>query len=96
MAERFYRRSKGFPFVDHLTAAQAAQVLAEAKATDYGAVEGDLETGFRYWVSWHETTGPITRARVFPVAPEQVPEAERLVLDAGRWVVGYGRDGDGA
>jgi hypothetical protein len=79
----FYRRSKGFPFIDYLTAREATKVLEDARADVHAEVEGDLEgeDGFTYWAGWHESCGGLIRARVRPVSREHVPadELERLL-----------------
>lgn len=77
MAE-FYRRSRGHPFIDYLTASQAAKVLEDAAADPRADVEGSLwdVDGFAYWAAWHESAGRMIRVRVRPVAREHVPRAE--------------------
>lgn len=88
MAAEYFRRSRGgWPWVDHLTRDQAVQVLDQAHRSGHGQVVGDLGVGFWYWSGWHETTGCFLRTHVYAVDPEQVPGDERLILDAGGWVL---------
>lgn len=90
----FYRRDKGFPFIDYLTAPQAAKVFEDAKADPHGDVEGDLEAedGFAYWAGWHESCGGLVRTRVRPVAREHVPAAELEQLLTAAEADGSGND----
>lgn len=78
----FYRRTRGHPFVDYLTAPQAAKVFEDAEADPHGDVEGSLwdPDGFAFWGAWHETTGGMVRVRVTPVEPADVPDAVRRHL----------------
>lgn len=89
MPAEYFRRSRGGqPYVDHLTREQAVQVLEWAIVAGHGEVVGDLGLGFTYWAGWHESTGCFHHTHVYAVEPEQVPEGERRVLDAGGWVLG--------
>lgn len=82
MAE-LYRRDRGHPFVDYLTASQAAKLLEDAKADPRADLSGCLEDpdGFAFWDGWHESTGPMVRVRVRPVAREYVPPGELARLE---------------
>lgn len=74
----YYQRSKGFPFIDYLSAPEAAKVFEDAEADPHGDLEGSLfdPDGFAYWAAWHESCGSMIRVRVRPVAKEHVPADE--------------------
>lgn len=68
MAELAYRRVRGFVWnTDDLTAARAAALLAEARATAHSGVRGDLDVGFDYWSGYDESAGPLVHVRVQPL-----------------------------
>lgn len=95
----FYRRDRGYPFTDYLTAAEAARLLKAAEADEHAELRGSSEDpdGFSYWSGWHETAGALIRVRVRPVAREHVPPEDLARLEAqedasGTGAVGRGRE----
>ena len=84
MAE-FFRRDKGFPFIDFITASHAMKLYEDAQADLHAQLSGapeDLD-GFCYYAGWHESCGGLVRVRVRPVARGEVPASvlARLLAD---------------
>lgn len=85
MAE-FYRRSKGFPFIDYVTASHAAKLFEDARDDVHAELVGALEDadGFAYYAGWHESCGGLVWVRVRPVAREDIPVLALVQLESGQ------------
>ena len=54
---------------DHITADKARQLYDEAHARPESALEGDLETGFGFWLLSADRTVRLVRCTVTPLPP---------------------------